>query len=310
MAGTSTLAKTGKSFDWDALDRSKFADEETCVAGLLADAPLTDSQRQGAVRRGRELVEIARKQARRRGMVESFLEEFGLTNQEGLSLMCLAEALLRVPDAETRDDLIAEKIRSGDWGAHKGQSDSWLVNASTWGLMLTGKVIGPGRDALKGPAALVQGLVRESGEPVIRAAMMQAMRIMGEQFVLGRNVKAALKRGRKMVTSGDAAHFSFDMLGEGARTMADAERYLTAYRDAVDAVGQDRPETGAPEHVNGVAVKLSALHPRYEAVNTDRVMAELYPRLLGLCEQARDYRINLCLDAEEADRLALSLKLL
>ena len=159
---------------------------------------------------------------RRKGMMESFLEEFGLTNSEGLALMCLAEALLRVPDTETKDDLIAEKIRSGDWGAHKGQSDSWLVNASTWGLMLTGRVIGAPESAKKGPSAFLGGLIRESGEPVIRAAMMQAMRIMGEQFVLGPTVREALKRGRRMVKSGEAAHFSFDMLGEGARTSADA----------------------------------------------------------------------------------------
>ncbi len=197
---------THTALDWDALDALKFADEEALLEGLLKEGVLPQPIREGAVRRGRELVMSARAKGRRKGMMESFLEEFGLTNSEGLALMCLAEALLRVPDTETKDDLIAEKIRSGDWGAHKGQSDSWLVNASTWGLMLTGRVIGAPENAQKGAGNFVSGLVRQSGEPVIRAAMMQAMRIMGEQFVLGRTVSEALKRGRRMVKSGEAAH--------------------------------------------------------------------------------------------------------
>ncbi len=296
--------------DWDGLDEAKFADEEACVAGLLADPPLNQTERASSVRDGRELVRRARARGRPKGMMESFLEEFGLSNQEGLALMCLAEALLRVPDAETRDDLIAEKIRSGDWAAHAGQSDSWLVNASTWGLMLTGRVIGAPADAAESAGGFLARLVRESGEPVIRAAMGQAMRIMGEQFVLGRDVDAALKRGRRMVKSGEAAHFSFDMLGEGARTMADAERYFSAYWNAIEASGADKDPSLAPEAANGVSVKLSALHPRYEAVNEARVMDELYPRLFKLAEAAASHGINLCLDAEEADRLAISLKLL
>ncbi|MDP1555796.1 MAG: proline dehydrogenase family protein, partial [Hyphomonas sp.] len=257
--------------DWDALDALKFADEEALLEGLIKQGVLPGPIREGAVRRGRELVTLARARGRRRGMMESFLEEFGLTNSEGLALMCLAEALLRVPDAATRDDLIAEKIRSGNWGAHQGQSDSWLVNASTWGLMLTGRVIGAPDSARKGPAAFVGGLIRQSGEPVIRAAMMQAMRIMGEQFVLGRTVEEALKRGRRMVKSGEAAHFSFDMLGEGARTRADAARYFKAYEDAIAAVAADKDAKLPPESANGVSVKLSALHPRYLAVKEARV---------------------------------------
>jgi RHH-type proline utilization regulon transcriptional repressor/proline dehydrogenase/delta 1-pyrroline-5-carboxylate dehydrogenase len=302
-----TLAPT--QFVWDALDSNKFIDEEALLDALLKEGPVSDELRQAAMRRALDLVETARARGRRKGMMESFLEEFGLSNAEGLALMCLAEALLRVPDAETRDDLIAEKIRSGNWGAHQGQSDSWLVNASTWGLMLTGRVIGVPAAAHKGPGHFISSLVRESGEPVIRAAMMQAMRIMGEQFVLGRNVKDALKRGGRMVRQGEAAHFSFDMLGEGARTAADAERYLKAYQNAIEQVAADKDKSVAPEAANGVSVKLSALHPRYEAVNEARVMEEIYPGLFGLCEQAARANINLCLDAEEADRLVLSLKL-
>ncbi|MEL7454568.1 MAG: proline dehydrogenase family protein, partial [Pseudomonadota bacterium] len=295
--------------DWDVLDNHKFADEEACVQDLLNERVLDEGARSATVRRARDLVKRARARGRRKGVMESFLEEFGLSNSEGLALMCLAEALLRVPDAETRDDLIAEKIRSGDWGAHKGQSDSWLVNASTWGLMLTGRVIGSGMAPGQGAGAAVQGLVRSSGEPVIRAAMMQAMRIMGEQFVLGRSVEAALRRGDRMVRAGEAAHFSFDMLGEGARTAEDAARYLEAYKGAIAAVAETRTAGVPPEAVSGVSVKLSALHPRYEAVNQARIMEEMYPRLLTLCEAAAKADINLCLDAEEADRLVLSLKI-
>ncbi|MAN65297.1 bifunctional proline dehydrogenase/L-glutamate gamma-semialdehyde dehydrogenase PutA [uncultured Hyphomonas sp.] len=306
MADTLALDK----IDWHSLDRIKFADEEALLEDLLKQVPLSDDLRQATMRRALELVETARARGRDKGMMESFLEEFGLSNAEGLALMCLAEALLRVPDAETRDELIAEKIRSGDWSAHQGQSESWLVNASTWGLMLTGQVIGVPASLKKGPASFIQGLIRESGEPVIRAAMMQAMRIMGEQFVLGRTVKDAQKRGRRMVKAGDAAHFSFDMLGEGARTADDAARYLKAYQNAIDGVAAEKDKSTAPEQGNGVSVKLSALHPRYEAVNRARIMDEMYPSVLDLCERAAKANINLCLDAEEADRLVLSLQIL
>ena len=305
MADTMTLDS-----GWDELDLLKFTDEEAYLADLLVQTPMATKLRAQAVRRGRELVEIARSRGRKKGMMESFLEEFGLSNSEGLALMCLAEALLRVPDAGTRDELITEKIRSGDWAARQGQSDSWLVNASTWGLMLTGKVIGPPRAALSGPGKFVQGLVRGSGEPVIRAAMMQAMRIMGEQFVLGRTVKEALKRGKRIVKAGEAAHFSFDMLGEGARTTDDAKRYFDAYARAIGMIAEAEDAATDPENKSGISVKLSALHPRYEAVNETRVMAQLYPRILELCEAAAKANINLCLDAEEADRLVISLKIL
>jgi len=296
--------------DIDRLDEAKFADEEAIVEAFLSDPALDATQRAAVVRRATEIVEAARARGRRKGLMESFLEEFGLSNAEGLALMCLAEALLRVPDQETRDDLIAEKIRSGNWGAHHGQSDSWLVNASTLGLMLTGRVVGPPRAALKGPASFVQGLVRESGEPVVRAAMMQAMRIMGEQFVLGRTVAAALRRAGRLVRNGEAAHISVDMLGEGARTADDAARYLTAYREAIAAIDDATETEAAPEAKSGVSVKLSALHPRYDALHEDLLFEAMYPDLLALCEAAAKANINLCLDAEEADRLVVSLKLL
>ncbi len=291
------------------LDQQKFADEPARLADLLSRPALDPMQSREAAARARDIILRARSETRRTGVIETFLEEFGLSNPEGLALMCLAEALLRVPDAETADALIAEKIASGDWGDHNNKSDSLLVNASTWGLMLTGRIVQPPEEARHDPAAFVARMVREAGEPVIRAAMMQAMRIMGEQFVLGRTIKEALKRGERHVRKGEAAGHSFDMLGEGARTMADALRYFVSYSDAIGAVGAAK--TGAtPETSSGISVKLSALHPAYRAPQSDRVHRELYPQVLALAKQAAAANIHLTLDAEEADRLVLSLTLL
>src|SRR5579871_4826405 len=204
----------------DDLDFGKHAEEAQRVAELLSRPALDEAQRLNASARARDIILRARSETRRTGVIETFLEEFGLSNPEGLALMCLAEALLRVPDAETADALIAEKIRSGDWADHRGKSASLLVNASTWGLMLTGRIVRPSEEAARDPGGFIRRMVREAGEPLIRAAMMQAMRIMGEQFVLGRTIKEGLKRGQRQIRKGEAASHSFDMLGEGARTMA------------------------------------------------------------------------------------------
>ncbi|MBY0569376.1 MAG: L-glutamate gamma-semialdehyde dehydrogenase [Hyphomonadaceae bacterium] len=296
------------AIDWDHLDALKYRDEDAAVAALLANAPLDPAARASVAAEARQLVVKARSLKRRKGVMESFLEEFGLSNAEGLALMCLAEALLRVPDEETADKLIAEKISTGQWAEHLGKSDHWLVNAGTFGLMLTGRVVNLPED-LKGEAsAVLGGLIKRMGEPVVRAGAMQAMRILGEQFVLGRNINAALKRGASMVRSGLATRYSFDMLGEGARTNEDAARYLAAYAAAIDAVGEDAGGAG-PHASNGISVKLSALHPRYEARQEERVMRELYPRVLQLAESAKKWNIGLTLDAEEADRLVMSMRL-
>ncbi|MDX2236464.1 MAG: L-glutamate gamma-semialdehyde dehydrogenase [Hyphomonadaceae bacterium] len=294
--------------DWDALDRDKYADEDRAVAALLASAPLDAAARASVVAEARAVVVRARGLKRRKGVMESFLEEFGLSNAEGLALMCLAEALLRVPDEATADKLIAEKIRSGRWDEHLGRSDHWLVNAGTWGLMLTGRIMAPSDDMRRDASAFMSRFVQRAGEPVVRAGAMQAMRILGEQFVLGRTIDAALRRGRGFVRAGDAASFSFDMLGEGARTFADADVYFQSYENAIEAVGAEAAGKG-PQASSGISVKLSALHPRYEARHEARVMAELHPRVLALAQKAKAYDINFCLDAEEADRLVLSLKL-
>jgi RHH-type proline utilization regulon transcriptional repressor/proline dehydrogenase/delta 1-pyrroline-5-carboxylate dehydrogenase len=296
------------AIDWDALDALKYLDEDQAVAALLGDPPLDAAARASVNAEARTLVVRARGLKRRKGVMESFLEEFGLSNAEGLALMCLAEALLRVPDEETADKLIAEKIATGKWAEHLGKSDHWLVNAGTFGLMLTGRVVNLPEE-MKGEASEVLGrLIKGMGEPVVRAGAMQAMRILGEQFVLGRTIHAALKRGASMIRAGLATRYSFDMLGEGARTNADAERYLASYAAAIDAVGE-AAESKGPRDANGVSVKLSALHPRYEARQEERVMRELYPRVLQLAEQAKKYNIGLTMDAEEADRLVMSMRL-
>ncbi|MDQ3125226.1 MAG: proline dehydrogenase family protein, partial [Pseudomonadota bacterium] len=292
------------SQDWDALDHGKFADETATVQGLLDRMPLDGPERAAVLAGAIGLVEHARASVKKQGVVESFLQEFSLGTREGLALMCLAEALLRTPDEDTRDRLIAEKIGSADWASHLGQSDSLFVNASTWGLMLTGKLVDVDEEAKTDLPGFLKRIVGRLGEPVIREAVAAAVRIMGEQFVVGRTIEAALKRSNR-----EGWLCSFDMLGEGARTAHDAERYEKIYADAITAVGKTTKGQG-PEAGHGVSVKLSALSPRYEATHEARVWDELYPRVLRLARIAAQYDINFTMDAEEADRLALSLKLL
>ncbi len=288
---------------WDAIDADKFADEDTVVGRLLRSAPLDAAARLEVAARAERLVESARASRNRQGVVESFLEEFSLGTREGLALMCLAEALLRTPDAATRDRLIAEKISSADWASHLGRSESLFVNASTWGLMLTGKLVEPDENARRDIAGYLRQLAARVGEPLVRRAVSAAVGIMGEQFVLGRTIGDALDRARR-----EGMLCSFDMLGEGARTAHDAETYFRNYAGAIEAVGKASRGSG-PERGHGISVKLSALCPRYEAAQEKRVWAELYPRLRQLAVLAARFDLNLAIDAEEADRLTLSLKL-
>ncbi|HEY2835492.1 MAG TPA: proline dehydrogenase family protein, partial [Rhizomicrobium sp.] len=288
------------TIDWDRLDAGKYRDEREAVAALLKSQPLPGAMRASVAKEAAALVTRARQMDRRPGMVESFLQQFSLSTPEGLALMGLAEALLRTPDADTRDRLIAEKISAADWASHLGQSDSLLVNASTWGLMLTGRLIDV--SGLDDASGTIRRLAARVGEPIVRAAVAQAVRIMGEQFVLGRTIEDAIARAAK-----ENLRCSFDMLGEGARTEADAVHYERAYATAIAAIGHS---AGGPEHGHGISVKLSALSPRYEATQETRVWNELYPRLKKLAEMAAKADINFTIDAEEADRLVLSLKLL
>jgi RHH-type proline utilization regulon transcriptional repressor/proline dehydrogenase/delta 1-pyrroline-5-carboxylate dehydrogenase len=290
--------------DWDRIDDIKFADETEAARALAGKIGFSDEDIEEVRLNAIDLVERARQSTKVAGLMESFLQEFGLSNKEGLALMCLAEALLRVPDAETVDKLIAERIGSGEWSGHVGKSEHWLVNASTLGLMLTGSLVEVDREAKKNPGTYMKRLTHRMGEPMIRAATMQAMKILGEQFVLGRSIKSAIKRGHKT----EGRLHSFDMLGEGARTHDDAARYHARYLDAIAAVGAQRGE-GAIEQVDGISVKLSALHPRYHAVKEKAVFDELYPLVLAQAEAAKAADIGLCLDAEESDRLIISLKI-
>ena len=293
-----------EALDWDTLDEGKYRGEAEAIAALLAAKPFTPAERARIQRQAVDLVTATRAAGRRQGVVQSFLKQFSLGTREGLALMCLAEALLRTPDEATRDALIAEKIGSADWASHLGRSDSLFVNASTWGLMLTGKLVDVEDDARRDLGGYLRRLAGRVGEPVIRQAVAQAIRIMGEQFVLGRTIEAALKRA-----ASERLLCSFDMLGEGARTAADAQRYEASYAAAIRAIGEAGAAHG-PEAGHGVSVKLSALSPRYEAVQEARVWDELYPRIKRLAVLAAGYDINFTLDAEEADRLALSLKIL
>ena len=299
------MAQAGKGgIDWDQLDSGKFTGEAAMIEALLGRSRLDNASRTPIGTRAAQLVESARGSARKQGVVESFLKEFSLGTREGLALMCLAEALLRTPDADTRDRLIAEKISMADWASHLGQSDSLFVNASTWGLMLTGKLVDVDDEARRDAGGYLKRLTARAGEPVIRQAVAAAVRIMGEQFVLGRTIGAALKRAKR-----EGMLCSFDMLGEGARTAEDAARYGAIYAAAIEAVGAASDGAG-PEHGHGVSVKLSALCPRYEAVQEARVWDELYPRIKALALIAARHNLNFAIDAEEADRLVLSLKLI
>ncbi len=241
----------------------------------------------------------------RPGLMEVFLAEYGLSTEEGIALMCLAEALLRVPDAETMDALIEDKIAPSDWGRHLGRSASSLVNASTWALLLTGKVLVEEKEP--GVVGHLRGAMKRLGEPVIRRAVRQAMKEMGRQFVLGETINAAMERASAMEAQGYT--YSYDMLGEAARTAEDAERYAQAYAKAIAAIaGAARSDDIRANP--GISVKLSALHPRYEVAQEARVMAELVPVVRDLARAAARARMGFNIDAEEADRLTLSLKVI
>ncbi|WP_461519158.1 bifunctional proline dehydrogenase/L-glutamate gamma-semialdehyde dehydrogenase PutA [Porticoccus sp.] len=280
--------------------------EKACVGLLLSEHLLETTQQHTSLQLARDLVTACRGDRQRAGTLESFLHEFGLSNREGIALMCLAEALLRVPDEATADRLIAEKIREGDWGSHRGHSESLFVNASVWGLMLTGSVLPLDREVSEDTPGWIKRLVNRLGEPVVRRAMMQAMRIMGSQYVMGRTLPEAMARGRGELP--EATTFSFDMLGEGARTEEDAKRYFESYSEAIRQIGTANRADSVMTS-DGISVKLSALHPRYQYSQHDAVMTELLTRIRALAVAASGYNIGLSIDAEEAARLDLSLDL-
>ena len=287
----------------DAVRAAIRVDEDQCVDGLLDQVTLTKASRERISRTATGLVEAVRAMQPGQDGLDAFLYEYELSSREGVVLMCLAEALLRIPDSDTRDRLIRDKIGDADWEGHLGRSDSLFVNASTWALMLTGRLVRLDTDDRDLPG-FIGRLAARSGEPVVREALVQAMRIMGRQFVMGRTISEALERAVPEEVAG--YRHSFDMLGESARTTADAVRYFESYAAAVDAIGQASAGRG-PVEGPGISVKLSALHPRFEFAQRDRVMGELVPRLQELARMAKRADIGLTVDAEEADRLDLSL---
>ncbi len=280
------------------------ADEEAEVQTLLGEAALPTIMKTPIHDHAYTLVEEMRRRGKDVGGLDAFMQEYELSNQEGLVLMCLAEALLRVPDAHTASQLIKDKLGEADWEGHLGQSGSLFVNASTLALMLTGRVITLDRDVTGNVGSYLQRMISRSGEPVIRQAMTQAMKIIGRQFVMGRTIDEALKRARNVEKNG--YRHSYDMLGEAACTEADALAYLEAYSTAIAAIGAESAGRDVIE-APSVSVKLSALHPRYEEAQRVRVMDELVPRLFRLAREAKAHNIALCVDAEEADRLELQL---
>jgi len=287
----------------EALRAAARMDEEDCVAERLNQAAVPSAVRKRVQAKAIDLVEAVRRSPLTHGGLDAFLQEYELSNHEGVTLMCLAEALLRIPDAETRDKLIRDKIGDADWEGHLGHSQSFFVNASTWALMLTGRIVRLGAAELD-ISNFIGRLISRSGEPVIREALIQAMRILGQQFVIGRTIEEALESAADDEARG--YRHSYDMLGEAARTMADADRYLAAYAQAIKKVGAAAQGRG-PVDAPGISVKLSALHPRYEFSQRRRVLRELTPRLLELATLAKSGGIGLTVDAEEADRLDLSL---
>ena len=290
-----------------AITAAWLRDETEHVRELLEQARLPGTEQAQAQKLAVDLVKRVRARAQDQGAIEAFMRQYDLGSEEGVLLMCVAEALLRIPDQDTADKLIRDKLGDADWEKHLGQSDSVLVNASTWGLMLTGKLVNLNDLTRADVPGAFKRLVGRVGEPVIRLAVRQAMRIMGHQFVMGRTIDEALARSRK---GGNADYrYSFDMLGEGALTTKDAARYLEAYRQAIHAIGRTGPFAdvfAAPS----ISIKLSALHPRYEHAKRARVMRELAPAILELAQLAKSYGIGFTIDAEEADRLELSLDLI
>jgi RHH-type proline utilization regulon transcriptional repressor/proline dehydrogenase/delta 1-pyrroline-5-carboxylate dehydrogenase len=267
--------------------------EDRAVTGLLHALELTGGARHRAVATAMALVDGARARRDERPFLDAFLQEFGLSNQEGIALMCIAEALLRIPDDATADRLIAEKLATGDWSSHAGKSESLFVNASTWGLMLTGGILELDPTIKTDTAGWMRKFTRKAGEPLVRLAVRRAMRIIGGEFVVGRSIEEALARSAR---EPEVALCSFDMLGEGARTQQDAQRYLESYEHAIDVIGAAAPGR-PPQEASSISIKLSALESRYSLLQRERVMKRLVPLVSALAHRAADLGIQFTIDA-------------
>ena len=290
------------------IDDLYLVDEQALVRELIEVADPGEAVREKILDTAGKLVRAVRRNKANEGGIDAFMQQYDLSSEEGVLLMCIAEALLRIPDAHTADKLIADKIMSAQWEEHLGESDSLFVNASTWGLMLTGQLLKLDDGISRNPAQLLGKLVSRAGEPVVRTAMRQAMRIMGHQFVMGRTIHEALQRS---VSKGNRGYrYSFDMLGESALTGGDAKNYLDKYHEAIDQISAG-PQQQAKDIFSavGISVKLSALHPRFSYLQRDRIMAELAPNVAELAIHAKEAGIGLTIDSEEADRLEITLQI-
>ncbi len=278
-----------------------YAEDDHALARRLLSRRAPDPRSRARVDDlARDMIMAIRNEAGGLGSIEDMLQEYALSTREGLALMVLAEALLRVPDSRTADQLIEDKLGQGDFAHHETKSGAFLVNASAWALGLTARVIQPGET----PEGILRQMTKRLGLPTVRTATRQAMRIMGNHFVLGQTIEEALKRAQS--PKGRIYRYSFDMLGEGARTRKDAKKYYDSYAHAIDTIGRIAGNRPLPERP-GISVKLSALHPRYEALNHEKVLEEIVPQVIELARKARGFDLNFTIDAEEADRLELSL---
>lgn len=290
------------------IQQSYLLNEEQAVENLLGHFTNQSAQFNVNIKNtATELVETIRNTDQKLAGIDSFLKQYKLSSEEGIALMCLAEALLRIPDADSSDSLINDKLKDKDWASHIGKSDSFFVNASSWGLLLTGKFVGLNKNISDNPKDYISKIITKTGEPVLRKAMLTAMQVMGKQFVLAESIEDGVKESqsknlRKYL-------YSYDMLGEAARTAKDAETYFAAYLHAIHVIGKSSG-TDNPFNSAGISIKLSALHPRYEFNQESRVMNELLPSIIKLCEVAADYDIGLTIDAEESERLEPSLTIL
>lgn len=290
-----------------AITQAYRTDETERVNALLQQAAFTEETKDRIKKTAEKLVIETRKRRKQQGKLNDFLNQYDLSSEEGIALMCLAEALLRIPDTQTVDRLISDKISTADWDQHLSRDESLFVNAATWSLILTGKIYAPTLNYQKSLGATLKRLFSRTGGAVIRPLILQGMKVIGKQFVMGKTIDEALDRAKSNEAMG--YRYSYDMLGEAARTAEDAKNYFKSYTNAIAAIGQ-ASKTLNPINGPGISIKLSALHPRYDVANHTRVMNELAPQLLELARQAKAHNIGLTVDAEEADRLELSLDII
>ena len=288
----------------DSITKAYRMKEADCLQPLISLATFPDRELLHVAEIATQLVTETREYKKRQGKIDTLLHQYDLSTEEGIALMCLAEALLRIPDKATMDKFISDKLSTVEWKNHLSKDNSLFVNAATWSLLLTGKVYAPTLNSEQNLLSTLKRTTSRLGASMIRPVILQMMKSIGTQFVMGQNIDSALKRAIELENTG--YRFSFDMLGESARTAADAKHYYDSYVNAIDAIGK-AANAGSPAKNPGISVKLSALCPRYEYTHYERVMHELPPMLLALAQQAKKYNIGLTVDAEEADRLDLSL---